>query len=91
MALSFVSPKYVKQESYLQLANESLRYFVKHFSRLYGESNLTYNVHNLLHLVDDCRKFGTLDSFSAFPFENFLGHMKNHMLRTDVKRFCNKL
>ena len=35
-----------------------------------------YNVHSLLHIVDDVRTFGSLDSVSCFPFENFLGRLK---------------
>lgn len=27
-------------------------------------------------MADDCKTYGTLDSFSAFPFENFLGKIK---------------
>ena len=30
----------------------------------------------LSHIVDDCRRLGPLDSFSAFPFENLLGQIK---------------
>ena len=37
---------------------------------------VVYNVHNLVHLPDDVRKFGPLDSFSAFAFENFLRSLK---------------
>ena len=33
---------------------------------------LVYNVHGLLHLADDARRFGA----SVFPFENFLGQLK---------------
>ena len=29
---------------------------------------LVYNVHNLIHLVDDVEKFGPLDTFSAYSF-----------------------
>ncbi|CAN7951661.1 unnamed protein product, partial [Ixodes pacificus] len=35
-----------------------------------------YNVHSLVHLAQDVRTFGPLDSFSAFPFENYLGQLK---------------
>lgn len=31
---------------------------------------LSYNVHGLLHLVQDVKRFGSLDNFSAFPYEN---------------------
>ena len=37
---------------------------------------MIYNVHTLTHIVDDVRLFGPLDNISAFPFENYLGHLK---------------
>ena len=43
---------------------------------IYGEVALVYNMHNLLHVVDDARLLGALDNFSAFPFESMLGKMK---------------
>jgi len=43
---------------------------------LYGEGMLVYNVHGLIHLAGDVRRFGTLDKFSAFPFENALKRIK---------------
>lgn len=35
-----------------------------------------YNIHNLVHLADDAQHFGSLDNFSAFPIENYLGMLK---------------
>ena len=37
---------------------------------------LVYNVHNLIHLVDDVKKIGPLDTFSAYSFKSFLGMLK---------------
>lgn len=37
---------------------------------------MTSNIHNLTHLIDDVQKFGVLQSFTAYPFENKLGQMK---------------
>lgn len=42
---------------------------------------VSYNVHNLIHLVNDVRKYGPLDNFSTFPFETKLGSIKS-LLRT---------
>lgn len=33
---------------------------------------ISYNVHGHLHLSDDDNNFGYLDSYSAFPVENFM-------------------
>ncbi len=43
---------------------------------LYEKELVVYNVHGLVHLPDDVKKFGPLDTFSAFPFENFVGQLK---------------
>jgi len=61
-------------------ANDLLTYFVKTFKMLYGKTNVVYNVHNLIHLSQDVRKYESLDTFSAFPFENYLKILKR-MLR----------
>jgi len=37
---------------------------------------MIYTVHNLIHLSDDAKQLGPLDSFSAFPFENHLYSLK---------------
>lgn len=56
----------------IDYASELLKYFVESFKKLYGAQNMSHNVHNLLHLVDDVKNHGPIDQFSAFPFENFL-------------------
>ena len=38
-----------------------------------------YNVHGLLHLLDDVNKFGHPDNFSAFPFENHIQKIKQSL------------
>jgi hypothetical protein len=58
-------------------AEKLLRYFVTNCCNLYGEKFLVYNIHCLLHLADDVRKFNlSLDKISAFKFENFLQQVK---------------
>ena len=53
-----------------------LRTFIHNALALYGQEMLVYNVHAFVHLADDVQRFGPLDEFSAFPFENSLGHLK---------------
>lgn len=65
-------------------ANELLIYFVTTFKKLYGETNIVYNVHNLILICQDVMMYGPLDTFSAFPFENFMKTIK-HMLRKSEK------
>lgn len=68
-------------EPYLDYAEKLLLAFVKSFAQIYGSSELIYNVHSLIHLVPDARRYGVLDSISAFPFENYLGKLKK-LIRT---------
>lgn len=63
-------------EKYLNYAKDLLHYFVKNFSVIYGPEFITHNVHNLIHLADDCKIHGPLDTFSAFKYENFLYKLK---------------
>ncbi|KAB0801046.1 hypothetical protein PPYR_00215 [Photinus pyralis] len=57
-------------------AHDLLKYFIDTFVILYGKENVSHNVHNLLHLREDCKNFGVLQNFSGFPFENYLQSLK---------------
>ncbi|CAN7986808.1 unnamed protein product, partial [Ixodes hexagonus] len=71
------SPRLCQVE--LELAETLLREFVLDAEDLYGEGIYVYNVHSLVHLPADVQKFGHLDTFSAFRFENFLGQLKREL------------
>lgn len=60
----------------LPMAQAMLDHYIECFREIYGEQYMTSNVHNLTHLVDDVKRFGELESFSAYAFENRLGHIK---------------
>ncbi|KAJ1519119.1 hypothetical protein ONE63_011273 [Megalurothrips usitatus] len=70
----------------LDYAEKLLCSFVKHSAdnSVLGPTFVTINVHNLLHLVDDVRKFGSINEFDAFPFENHLRIIRG-MMRSGVK------
>ena len=38
--------------------------------------NVSFNVHSLIPITDDVRKYGILDSFSALPYGLVLGNIK---------------
>ena len=61
---------------HLPYASELMKYFVVKAGELYGSEFLVYNVHSLIHLVDDVAQYGSLDQFSSFPFENYLQKLK---------------
>ncbi|KAJ8677725.1 hypothetical protein QAD02_013512 [Eretmocerus hayati] len=84
VAISILSnPKLVKEEKWLTYAEKLLQKFVADFALLFGDYFVTFNVHNLLHLVDDVRRYGLLESFSAFRFENFMFLLKNRIRKGD--------
>ena len=61
---------------YCEYARDLLHYFVKNSIKLYGESFVTYNVHSLIHLPDEAQRYGSLQKISAYPFENYMQHIK---------------
>lgn len=63
-------------DDWCSLAHKCFKTFVDKISALYGEEFLIYNVHSLLHVVEDVKIFGKLDNFSAFTFENHMQVMK---------------
>lgn len=60
-------------------ADQLLRWFgwLKEYKKLYGSNSISYNVHNLIHITKDCKKFGPLDKFSTFKFENYMFNIRS--------------
>lgn len=52
------------------MAEEMLTDYVKHYPNFFGSNNVSYNIHNLLHISDCARQFGHIDEFSAYKYEN---------------------
>jgi len=74
------SPEYIID--LIDYAEELLIHFVREFSVLYGEEFVSYNIHNLIHLAEDYRSCGTLDTFSTFPFENSFQIIKRKLKKS---------
>lgn len=78
---------------YLEYAHQLLDYFVKTFQQIYGIEFMSHNVHGLLHLADDYKIYGPLDSCSCFYFENYMKYLKRMLRKHDkplqqvVKRY----
>uniref|UniRef100_A0A8D8X7R9 Uncharacterized protein n=2 Tax=Cacopsylla melanoneura TaxID=428564 RepID=A0A8D8X7R9_9HEMI len=66
----------------ISYGHDLIEYFLKTFRILYTEDNMSYNVHNLLHLANDVTTHGALDNFSAFKFENYLFKLKKLVKKT---------
>lgn len=58
---------------YFSVAKKMLKIFVLQCCSYYKLQTLIMNVHNLIHIADEC----PLDSVTAFPFESMLGRIKN--------------
>jgi len=68
----------------LNFIDKLLTYYVKKFGEIYGEEVLFHNLHALVHLCDDYNKFGSLDNYSCFMFENFMQFLKK-MVRSKAR------
>jgi len=68
-----LSNKYVK---HLDVASDLIQHFVLQFCNVYPQKTLTYNVHNMLHLVQCVKDVGHNSSLTAYKFENFLQKVK---------------
>ena len=61
---------------FIDFAGNLLQYFVQNVGELYGKDQLVYNIHSLIHIADDARRFGVLDNCSSFKYESYLGQLK---------------
>ncbi|KAE9522100.1 hypothetical protein AGLY_017488 [Aphis glycines] len=61
----------------LRFTDYLLNYFVQSFGNMYGQHFISHNIHGLLHIVEDYKRFGPFDSCSCFPFENYLQFLKS--------------
>jgi len=57
-------------------ADALLHKFVQKFSKYYPAYPIVYNIHSLVHLSNDVKKYGHLDNFSCFSYESYLGKLK---------------
>lgn len=79
-------------QKYNNYAHKLLIYFITKFEEFYGPEYINHNVHNLAHLSHDVRNFGSLSTYSSFPYENYMHTIKlqlrtsPHALRQIVNR-----
>lgn len=76
-----ISNKYTKFENYISYAEDLMKCFIKNSIKIYGPDFISHNIHSLLYLCDCVRLFGSLDEFSAFPFENYMQKLKKNIHR----------
>ncbi|KAK5647815.1 hypothetical protein RI129_002707 [Pyrocoelia pectoralis] len=89
-----ISHTAIKDSCNLEYAANLLRYFVTTFQTIYGSDKISHNVHNLLHICDDVKKYGPLDMFSAFKFESYMAQLKRLLRKSEKplaqlsRRYC---
>lgn len=69
--------------TYTDYAESLLFHYVKTMKEIYGEQFISHNFHNLLHLADDVRYFGSVENFSNFSSENYLHKILNLIRKHD--------
>ncbi|KAK3922328.1 Lipoyl synthase, apicoplast [Frankliniella fusca] len=57
-------------------AQKLLEKFIESSISVSGKTFNVYGVHHLKHLIEDCKRHGDLESFSAFKYESHLGVLK---------------
>ncbi|CAN7976054.1 unnamed protein product [Ixodes persulcatus] len=69
---------------FLDYAEQLLLHFVRTFMFLYGEERVSHNVHGLIHLAADVRAHGSVNGWSAFPFENYMQKLKKQKRKPEM-------
>lgn len=82
VALRIISSKHLL-DVYADYAHKLLEHFVDTFKVLYGKQYISHNIHGLLHMVNDVKLLGPVDSYSAFQFENCLRILKMQLRKSE--------
>lgn len=88
-AVTICSSDYYRR--FLPVAHKLYENFITYHYQLF--QSVTSNVHNLIHVSQECERFGALPGLSAYPFENHLYTIKN-LIRTGrqpLKQVINRL
>lgn len=66
--------------THAEYAKKLAEKFFELFPSLYGRDSQVMNIHNIIHVIDDAIFLkASLSQFCAFPFENFLGLLKDYV------------
>lgn len=76
----FVQPLHSKNSTMVNFGRVLCTKFLNQVPLIFGNEFNIFNVHSLIHLADDVERFGSLDSFSCFSFENF-----NRFIKQQIK------
>lgn len=67
---------YVANAEFKSNAKKYLSDYCKYFVIIYGASAVVSNIHYISHIFEDVDQFGSLETISTYPFENFLREIK---------------
>lgn len=65
-------------------ADEWLNRYIEDCINIYGISSITSNFHNLVHVFEDVKRFGSLQEISTYPFENRLNFLKSRLKQPNL-------
>lgn len=76
---------------FLPVAHQLFKEFIQFFYSEFG--SVTSNTHNLIHVVEECERFGPLPTISSYPFENHLFKIKKSLRsgRLPLAQIINRL
>lgn len=69
-------------KEYIDLAEEEFEEYIEQYTEIFGRDKVVSNIHNLCHIVSDVRRFGSLNTISAYPFESLLGKLKTEISKS---------
>lgn len=75
------SEKYVNIQS---ISNELFRDYVNNFGLIYGSNHIVSNIHNLIHVYNDVKRLGNLNTITTYKFENCLRQLKLRVQARDA-------
>lgn len=74
-------------------ADELLQRFIAEYPHVYDPTELVFNVHAALHLVECVRQFGPIYGFSAYRFENYMREIRKYVKKPNkiLQQIHNRL
>lgn len=74
-------------------ADELLQQFIAEYPHVYDPTELVFNVHAVLHLVECVRQYGPLYNFSAYRFENYMREIRKYVKKPNkiLQQIHNRL
>lgn len=69
---------------YLEIAKDWFNIYLEEYMSIYGDHTIGSNLHNLSHVYEDVKKFGSLMDTSTYSFENYLQFLKSRVKQPNL-------